>query len=88
MTNKELYIKICQQTKGVPVFEKPWWLDAVCAQWDVVIAKKGAQLTGAWPYPVEKKLGVTLLRTPMLTPYLGPLVFFPARPERKQCRQL
>jgi lipid II:glycine glycyltransferase (peptidoglycan interpeptide bridge formation enzyme) len=77
MSNKELYQKICIQKKSeLPVFMQPWWLDVVCKDWDVAIAKKGEQLTGVWPYPVEKKLGVSLLRTPMLTPYLGPHVFY------------
>ncbi len=61
----------------VPVFMQPWWLDEVCKEWDVAIAQKGDLVTGAWPYPVEKKIGVTLLRNPLLTPYLGPFVFFP-----------
>ena len=76
--NKDTYIKICAQSKLVPLFEKPWWLDIVCNKWDVAIAKKGDHITGAWPYPIEKKLGVSLLRTPMLTPYMGPQVFFPS----------
>ena len=77
MSNKDIYRKICSQ-KQVSVFAQPWWLDAVCENWDVAIAKKGDHISGAWPYPVEKKLGVTLLRTPMLTPYMGPQVFYPA----------
>jgi len=76
MTNKDLYIKICKE-KEVPLFMQPWWLDTVCAKWDVTIAKKGEQITGAWAYAIEKKIGVTLLRNPVLTPYLGPHVFFP-----------
>jgi len=76
--NKDIYNKLCSQNKSVPLFEKPWWLDLVCEKWDVAIAKKGDQVTGAWPYPIEKKLGVNLLRTPVLTPYMGPLVLFPA----------
>jgi len=77
MSNKDIYKKLCAQNKSVPLFEKPWWLDLVCDKWDVAIAKKGDQVTGAWPYPIEKKLGVSLLRTPVLTPYMGPLVIFP-----------
>jgi hypothetical protein len=77
MTNKELYIKICEEKKGIPLFMEPWWLDTVCANWDVAIAKKGEHITGAWAYPVEKKLSVLLLRNPVLTPYLGPHVFYP-----------
>jgi lipid II:glycine glycyltransferase (peptidoglycan interpeptide bridge formation enzyme) len=77
MSNKEIYIKLCSQRKGIPVFNQPWWLDTVCKKWDVAIAKKGEHIAGAWVYPVESKLGVSLIRTPMLTPYLGPLVFLP-----------
>ena len=77
MSNKELYNKICA-THDIPVFSQPWWLDTVCKHWDVAIARKGDHITGTWAYPVEKKIGVTLLRTPRLTPYLGPKVFFPA----------
>src|ERR1700761_3039434 len=77
MSNKDLYIKICKEKKGVPLFMQPWWLDTVCAGWDVAIAKKGEHVTGAWAYPIEKKISVTLLRNPVLTPYLGPHIFFP-----------
>jgi lipid II:glycine glycyltransferase (peptidoglycan interpeptide bridge formation enzyme) len=77
MSNKDIYKKIFSQRKDIPVFSQPWWLDAVCKSWDVVISKKGDHIAGAWPYPVEKKIGVAMIRTPKLTPYLGPLVFFP-----------
>jgi lipid II:glycine glycyltransferase (peptidoglycan interpeptide bridge formation enzyme) len=76
MTNKDLYKKICKEP-GVPLFMQPWWLDTVCRKWDVAIARKGDQVTGVWAYPVEKKPGVTLMRNPILTPYLGPHVFYP-----------
>jgi lipid II:glycine glycyltransferase (peptidoglycan interpeptide bridge formation enzyme) len=77
MSNKDLYKKVCGVNKTVPLFMQPWWLDTVCKHWEVAIAKKGDHITGAWAYPVEKKLGVTMLRTPVLTPYLGPQVFYP-----------
>jgi len=78
MTNKDLYIKICAEKKGVPLFLQPWWLDVVCREWDAAVARKGEEITGIWAYPVENKMGVSLMRTPMLTPYLGPHVFYPA----------
>jgi len=56
---------------------QPWWLDVVCKEWDVAITKNGEEVSGAWPYPIEKKIGVTILRNPVLTPYLGPYVFYP-----------
>ncbi len=78
MSNKETYRKICSQRRDIPVFAQPWWLDVVCAEWDVAITMRGEHLAGVWPYPVEKKIGVRLLRTPMLTPYMGPVVLYPS----------
>ncbi len=79
MGNKDIYIKLCAGKKlPVPIFMQPWWLDVVCKKWDVAIARKGEHITGVWAYPLEQKLRVTLLRNPMMTPYLGPKVFYPA----------
>jgi lipid II:glycine glycyltransferase (peptidoglycan interpeptide bridge formation enzyme) len=77
MSNKDQYKKIADHRKDLTLFLKPWWLDAVCKNWDAAIAKKGDHITGVWPYPVEKKLGVSMLRNPKLTPYLGPQIFLP-----------
>ena len=62
----------------MPVFAQHWWLDAVCTAWDAAIVNRGSHCAGIWPYSIKRKLGVTLLRTPMLTPYLGPCIFYPA----------
>ncbi len=78
MSNKEQYRKVCEQHPGMLVFAQAWWLDVVCNNWDAVIAMKGEHVKGAWAYPIEQKMGVKLLRTPKLTPYLGPQVFYPA----------
>lgn len=78
MESKQLYKAVCQQADDLPLFLQYWWLDAVCPHWEVAIARKGDQVAGVWPYQVEKKLWVGLRRSPVLTPYLGPHVFFPA----------
>jgi len=78
LTNKELYRKICSQHSDIPLFLQDWWLDEVCGEWDVAIAKNGEQIAGVWPYQVEQKMGVSILRTPKFTPYQGPFVFYPA----------
>lgn len=78
MQSKQLYKAICDQAEDLPLFLQHWWLDIVCAVWDVAIARKGDQITGVWPYQVERRLWVGLRRTPLLTPYLGPHVFYPA----------
>jgi len=78
---QELYRLICQEdVVPVPVFAQAWWLDAVCdgaSGWQLALAKRGEQIVGAWPYCVQHRLGISILRNPRLSPYLGPLVFFP-----------
>ena len=77
-SNKEKYIKICATQPDIPLFLQSWWLDLVCPAWNVAMVMNGDALAGIWPYPVENKLQVSLLRTPVLSPYMGPHVFFPA----------
>lgn len=78
MNNKELYRQFCSSGAAVPIFLKDWWLDAVCPDWDVVIAKNGDNISGVWPYRIEKKINVSILRDQVLTPYMGPYVFYPS----------
>jgi GNAT acetyltransferase-like protein len=78
MSDKSGYIKICEANMTIPVFMQPWWLDAACGAWDAVVYKKGDHVAGVWAYRVEKKLGVGIIRNPLLTPYLGPVVLYPA----------
>ncbi len=77
MSPKERYIKYCANHKELPLFLQNWWLDTVCTAWDVAISMNGENIAGVWPYSVEHKLNVSLLRTPLLSPYAGPYVFFP-----------
>jgi hypothetical protein len=84
--NQDAYRHLCVTTSSLPIFMQDWWLDIVCNNaWDAAIVYNGEQVMGVWPYPVEQKLGVKLLRTPLLTPYLGPHIFYPPdlRPSRK-----
>ncbi len=78
VTAKEQYRQLCAAKNNLPLFHKDWWLDIVCPNWDVAIAMNGDTIAGVWPYGIEKKIGVSLRRTPVLTPYLGPHVFYPA----------
>ncbi|MBS1778109.1 MAG: GNAT family N-acetyltransferase [Bacteroidetes bacterium] len=78
MNNKDQYRNICRDRGDVPLFLQDWWLDAVCENWDAAIAQNGDTVSGIWPYDLQQRMGVKLLRTPKLTPYAGPHVFFPA----------
>lgn len=81
MNQKELYRIVCKEDSAlIPVFAQDWWLDAVCdaeEDWQVELVLKGEQLIGAWPFLSLEKFNISFLRNPRLTPYLGPIVFFP-----------
>lgn len=77
MSNKEKYKSICEANPQIPVFLQYWWMDAVCDNWDVAITMNGDKVAGIWPYNKEQKMGVSIIRTPKLTPYQGPFVLYP-----------
>lgn len=60
------------------MFLQHWWLDAVCENWDAAISMNGEQVAGVWPYDIQSRMGVSLLRNPKLLPYMGPAVLYPA----------
>lgn len=76
MNKKQQYINWAAQQQ-LPLFHRPQWLDLVANNWDVALEYNGDQLAGALPYcSVAKSLGEEIFM-PMLTPYLGPLLFYP-----------
>ncbi|MCI8746296.1 MAG: GNAT family N-acetyltransferase [Lachnospiraceae bacterium] len=56
MNNKEKYGYFCRQTY-VPVYSKPWWMDAICGKdnWDVWLYEKGNNILAAMPYYLEQR---------------------------------
>lgn len=77
---KEKYLQFCETSTKPLIFQTPLWLDTVAGDknWDVVLTYQGKQLSGALPYVTSKKYGLHQITLPILTFYLGPLVFFPA----------
>ena len=68
------------------IFEQPWWLDAVApGQWGEVVVHHGDAVVARLPYGVRKRMGLTLLIQPPLTPTLGPWL---APQSGKYARQL
>lgn len=79
LTNKQLYRSVEDQ---LPLFYKSYWLDAVCySDWDVAVVEENNQVWGVWPYRMERKLGIGLIRNPLLTPYLGPFLLLGDMPD-------
>lgn len=69
----------------MPFCYQDWWLDAVCGPraWDVAISSaKDGKPVAAMAYGIGEKLGLRLLRPPILTPYLGPVLLYPKNQQR------
>lgn len=70
MTNKERYIEWADQQDFMPVFLRPWWLDAVCAgkEWDALLATDDeGNIIGAMPYLLRKRLWFRFIVMPPFT---------------------
>lgn len=79
MYSKVDYIKMIENKDFyIPLFYKPWWLDAVSEDgWDVRIAFDKEQVTGIFPYCTKSKWNFDKSFIPHFTPYLGPWIFYP-----------
>ena len=64
-------------SQQLPVFFQPWWMDMISDKWDAAIAEKQGKIQAVWPFIPEKKLHISIIRNPLLTPYSGPLFFLP-----------
>jgi len=57
------------------IFQQPWWLDAVApSMWSAVEIRQGGALQARLPYVMDRRLGLTRLRQPPLTLFLGPWI--------------
>lgn len=74
MTNKETYYFFCEKEKEIPLFSRPWYLDAVCGAngWDILMILKGNEIAATMPILKKEQFGFSLSRMPLITPYLGP----------------
>ena len=57
------------------LFDQPWWLDAVApGEWGEVLLENAGRVEARLPFVVKRRLGVTALTHPPLTPTLGPWI--------------
>lgn len=70
------YREFCQSEPSIPIFSRPWWLDATAGvdQWDVALVKQGSEIVASMPYFAKKHFGFTILTHPPLTQTLGPWI--------------
>lgn len=89
MTNKQQYIEFCRK-QPVHLQMQPWWLDIVCRtdNWEVALAfQNDGQIVGALPYFMQHKWGLSFIKMPPLTDYLGPWIQHPDMESMKAARQ-
>lgn len=86
--SKEAYRFFCQQHPDLPLFMQDWWLDIVCNNnWDVAIYKdKGGNILGVLPYFLSTYWGLKVIKMPILTPYMGVWIDYPANSKKLESR--
>ncbi|MFT5167640.1 MAG: hypothetical protein ACI8P3_002878 [Saprospiraceae bacterium] len=74
--NKLKYQLFCEQETELPIFARPWYLDAVCQaateDWDVVLVEKSEKIIASLPYQIKKSGPFSVSTMPFLTKFLGP----------------
>lgn len=75
---KERYNEFCQSVY-VPIFSKPWWMDAICgrANWNVYVVEKGGIPIAAMPYFFEIKDNKKIITKAKLTQNNGIIIRYP-----------
>ncbi len=68
MNNKRIYTEFCKTTY-LPIYSKPWWLDAICGEdnWDVWLYRSGEKILAAMPYFFEERNGYKYITKAPLT---------------------
>lgn len=89
MTEKQEYIKFCENRKDIPMFFMPKWLEAVTnGQWDVILSKdKGGEIHAIMPYVKKTNYLLSAIHNPLLTPYQGIYFFNQNRHEKEESLQ-
>lgn len=77
-----IYRDFCKDATLLPLFQQPWWLDAVCGpgNWKIAIAlnEDTGVVEGVLPYYIRSRFRVSMLAPPPLTPFFGPTLFPPS----------
>lgn len=78
MGSKEAYAKFCEKVY-VPVFSKPWWMDAVCGEenWDVWLYQSGTETVAAMPYYYCVRDEYRIITKALLTQTNGLIICYP-----------
>ncbi len=76
--NKSKYNQFSKQEPTLPIFVRPWHLDAVSQadqeHWDVALVEKSGKIIAALPYQIKKSGPFSVSTMPLLTKFLGPYI--------------
>ena len=70
MTEKDTYRQWAEEQEDLPIFYRPWWLDAVCAgkDWDAMVFRNAqGHIVAAMPYLIRKRWWFTFVLMPQQT---------------------
>ena len=78
MMSKEKYNRFCEKNY-VPIYSKPWWLDAVCGEdnWNVWIYEQEGTMMAAMPYYLERRDDYLYITKAPLTQNNGIIFSYP-----------
>ncbi len=79
------YRHFAKQAPDLPIFVKPFYLDAVCgaAQWSAALVERNGRWVGALPFFLKQKLGQQYVAMPQLCRFMGPYLLPEYRTGRK-----
>jgi hypothetical protein len=84
--NKDVYRLACEREPDIPLFSRPWWLDATAGElgWDVaLIHDQGGNILASMPYTDERRYGLRMSSQPPFTQVLGPWIRTADAPSHK-----
>ncbi|MCS6929405.1 MAG: GNAT family N-acetyltransferase [Saprospiraceae bacterium] len=83
---QEAYRRLAAHAPDMPVFLKPFYLDAVCGpeHWSAALAYRGSQVVGGLPFFLKRKLCWLYVAMPLLCRFMGPYVLPEFRSVRRE----
>ena len=78
MTRNESYRNFAESYSKIPIFSKPWWMDAVAPNsWDVFLYEENSQIISSFVYYRTNRNGQDIITKATLTQNNGPFIVYP-----------
>ena len=79
--DKQQYASYIKQHNDLPIFNQPFWLDAVCGQnnWQVILIADNNEIVAAIPYFLKRKYIFKIITMPKHTQRFSPCIKYPKK---------